>query len=192
MVMLSAIVALVCLRVSISSVSALAVPAAPSNAQKLNLASLVLAGQVNLTSRPSFIGDPPEELGAFAWHCFKEQGHQLKTQDVAQAFRKIPVNPAPMVFTKTPAAGEGAVKVPVEFVGMHVFRTRILRTLFLYTDGFASGLCSCRRNRVRCHDQRRALRCGVLDPDSGCSRPAPPTLQGRLRIPMGWCRGEHR
>ncbi|CAL8574842.1 hypothetical protein XPA_000793 [Xanthoria parietina] len=82
----------------------------------LNLASLVLAGQVNLTSRPSFIGDPPEELGAFAWHCFKEQGHQLKTQDVAQAFRKIPVNPAPMVFTKTPAPGEGAVKVPVEFV----------------------------------------------------------------------------
>ncbi|CAO1598860.1 hypothetical protein XANCAGTX0491_002615 [Xanthoria calcicola] len=85
-------------------------------ALNLNLASLVLAGQVNLTSLPSFIGNPPEELGALAWHCLREEGHQLKTQDVAQAFRKIPNGPAPLVFTKTPAPGEGAVKVPVEFV----------------------------------------------------------------------------
>ena len=190
--MLSAIVALVCIRLSISSVSALAVPPAQSNPQNLNLASLVLAGQVNLTSLPSFIGNPPEELGALAWHCLREEGHQLKTQDVAQAFRKIPNGPAPLVFTKTPAPGEGAVKVPVEFVGMHFFRTRPLRTLFLYTDGLASGLCSCRRNRVRCHHQRCALRCGVLEGGSGCSRPAPPKLQGSLRIPLGWCRGKHR
>lgn len=123
MVMLSAIVALVCLRLSMSSVSALAVPPAPSNPQNLNLASLVLAGQVNLTSLPSFISNPPEELGAFTWHCYEPQGHKLKTQDVAEAFRKIPNNPAPMVFTKTPAPGEGAVRLPARFFGMHFFQS---------------------------------------------------------------------
>lgn len=176
-VMLSSIRSLVCLLVSISSVTSLAVPPAQSDPQNLNLASLVLAEHVNLTSIPLSLGNPPKELGAFAWECSERTyGHKLETHNVAEAFRKIPNNPAPMVFSKTPAPGEGAVKVPARFLGIYLFRTRLLRTLLMYTDQFPSRFGRRRKGRVHCHHHRCAPRCCLLDGYSEGSRPARPKL----------------
>ena len=108
------------LSISIATVCSLAVSPAQSKPQIPSLASLLLAGRMNLTSISSVSGNPRQRLLGLEAECSERAfGRPLKTSAVQAAFDRIPDDPAPRVFSWTPSGRAGAVNLPARIHGTY-------------------------------------------------------------------------